>query len=103
MPAWLALGRFELERGDLVNGRIALRKVLELDPRNRTVPLLIAVEQGTTVPANRSATATGTPLVAVVGQTPATAKVFADQLKAAGLPVPEDLARLAARAPARSR
>ena len=99
VPAWLALGRFELERGDLMNGRIALRRVLELDPRNRTVPLLIAVEQGATVPANGSATATGTPLVAVVGQTPATAKAFAEQLEAAGLPVPEELARLAARAP----
>ncbi|MDQ4040900.1 MAG: O-antigen ligase family protein, partial [Actinomycetota bacterium] len=77
VTAWLALGRFSLERGDLVNGRIALRRVLRLDPRNRTVPLLIAVEQLSTVPGNRSATATGTPLVAVVGQTPATAKRFA--------------------------
>jgi O-antigen ligase/polysaccharide polymerase Wzy-like membrane protein/tetratricopeptide repeat protein len=98
VQAWLALARFSLESGDLVNGRIALRKVLALDPRNRTVPLLIAVEQGTTVPANRSATATGTPLVALVGQTPATAKAFADQLRAAGQPVPPELARLAARA-----
>ncbi len=98
VTAWLALARFSLERGDLVNGRIAMRRVLRLDPRNRTVPLLIAVEQATTVPANRSATATGTPLVAIVGQTPATAKRFADELRAAGLPVPEDLARLAAAA-----
>jgi cytochrome c-type biogenesis protein CcmH/NrfG len=98
VQAWLSLVRFELDRGDLPNVRTGLRRVLELDPRNPTVPVLIAVEAGTTVPATRSATATGTPLVAVVGQTPATAKVLVAQLEAAGLPVPDDLRRLAARA-----
>jgi hypothetical protein len=98
VQAWLSLVRFELDRGDLPNVRTGLRRVLELDPRNPTVPVLIAVEAGTTVPATRSATATGTPLVAVVGQTPATAKVLVAQLEAAGLPVPDDLRRLASRA-----
>jgi hypothetical protein len=99
VPAWLALARFELDRGDLQNVRLALRRVLELDPRNRSVPLLIAVEQGTTVPAWRSATATGTPLVAIVAQTPQTAKLYLAQLEAAGKPVPDALRQLAAGAP----
>jgi tetratricopeptide (TPR) repeat protein len=98
VQAWLSLGRFELDRGDLRNARTALRRVVELDPRNATAPVLVASEQWFTVPASRSATATGTPLVAVVGQTPATAKLLVTQLEAAGLPVPGALRRLAARA-----
>lgn len=100
MTAWLTLGRFELERGDLVNVRVALRRVLELDPRNPAVPRLIALEQGTAVPPWESATAIGTPLVAIVGQTPATARLLVAQYEAAGLPVPEDVARIAAGRPA---
>ena len=98
VQAWLNVARFELDRGDLVNVRLALRRVLDLDPRNRVVPVLIAVEQASTAPPWQSATATGTPLVAVVGQTPETAKALADTLREAGLPVPDDLARLARRA-----
>jgi hypothetical protein len=96
--AWLSLVRFELDRGDLANARTALRRVVELDPRNATAPVLVASEQWITVPATGSATATGTPLVAVVGQTPATAKALVAQLEAAGQPVPTDLRRRAARA-----
>jgi hypothetical protein len=69
---WLAVARFEVGRGDAANVYAALRHTLELDPRNRTAPLILASQQLLSVPPASSPTATGTPLVAVVGQTPAT-------------------------------
>jgi hypothetical protein len=73
---WLAVARFEMARGDLANVREALRHVLVLDPRNRTAPIVLGFEQLSTVRPAESATATGTPLVAVVGQTPETRKLL---------------------------
>jgi O-Antigen ligase len=81
MTVWLAVARFEATRGDARNVQIALRRALELDPRNRTAPVLLASEQAFTVPAASSATATGTPLVAVVGQTPATRRLLPQGLQ----------------------
>jgi hypothetical protein len=72
VTVWLAVARFEVGRGDARNVRTALRRALRLDPRNRIAPGLLAAEQYTSVPAGSSATATGTPLPAVVGQTPET-------------------------------
>jgi hypothetical protein len=72
---WLAVARFEVDRGDAANVYAALRHTLELDPRNRTAPLILASQQLLSVPPSASPTATGTPLVAVVGQTPATRRL----------------------------
>jgi hypothetical protein len=101
VPAWVELARLELQRGDLANVPIALRRVRELDPRNGVVPRLIAVQVLTTVPPAGSATATGTPLVAIVGRTRSTAQALKRQYEAAGLPVPPDVARIAAQPPPR--
>ncbi len=76
---WLAVARFELDRGDAANVRDALRHALELDPRNRTASAVLGVEQLSTVRPAASPTATGTPLVAIVGQTPATRGLLAQQ------------------------
>jgi hypothetical protein len=73
---WLAVARFEIARGDAANVRDALRHVLELDPRNRTASAVLGVEQLSTVHPAASPTATGTPLTAVVGQTPATRRLL---------------------------
>jgi hypothetical protein len=81
---WLAVARYEVRQGDTVNVRVALRHALVLDPRNRTAPSLLNSAQVIAAPPGASATATGTPLVAVVGQTPATRA----QLRRQGLPIP---------------
>ena len=74
---WLTVARFELDRGDARNVRDALRHALELDPHNRTASSVLGVEQLSTVRPSASPTATGTPLVAIVGQTPATRRLLA--------------------------
>jgi O-antigen ligase len=79
VTVWTAVARFELARGDTRNLRFVVRRLLELDPRNRMASLVLALEQVTSVPAAGSATATGTPLVAVFGQTPATRRLLEQQ------------------------
>jgi tetratricopeptide (TPR) repeat protein len=70
VEVWLTLSQFEAYRGDLPNARTALARALALDPRNRLGPYLIATQEKLTAPAATSATATGTPLVAFVGEVP---------------------------------
>jgi hypothetical protein len=65
---WLAIASFEAARGDRRNALTALARVLVLDPRNRGAPFLVASQDLIEAPANASATATGTPLVAYAGQ-----------------------------------
>jgi cytochrome c-type biogenesis protein CcmH/NrfG len=77
LVVWLAVARFELERGDAANVRDAMRHALRLDPRNRAASAILGVEQLSSVRPGASPTATGTPLVAVVGQTPATRGLLA--------------------------
>jgi hypothetical protein len=70
VAAWMALARFELTRGNQRALRTALSRALELDPNNQAAPSLLGLSELVTAPAALSATATGTPLVAVVGETP---------------------------------
>jgi hypothetical protein len=65
--AWYGLASAELVRGDLANVGYALGRGVELDPRNRAAPLIVALRNAALSPPSDSATATGTPLVAVVG------------------------------------
>jgi len=93
---WLAVARFEVQQGDAINVREALRHVLVLDPRNRTAPILLTSEELTSTPPGSSATATGTPLVAVFGATPETRR----QLQKLGLPLPGNLKSFSSSSPA---
>jgi hypothetical protein len=67
---WLSIASFEAGRGDRRNVQIALARALELDPRNRVAPYLVAAQELVTAPYAASATATGTPLVAYAGSGP---------------------------------
>ncbi len=79
LEVWLAVTRFELRRGDAANVRIALGRVLDLDPRNAAAPALLASQEISVADPASSPTAAGTPLVAVVGQTPETRRLLAAQ------------------------
>ena len=66
--AWLRLAVHELSLGDLVNFSSAIRRSRELDPYNRFAQTLLISESIASVPPQSSPTATGTPLVTVLGQ-----------------------------------
>jgi hypothetical protein len=70
VEVWLTLSQFEAFRGDLRNAQAALNRALALDPRSRLGPLVLAAQDRLAAPPAASATATGTPLVAYVGQAP---------------------------------
>ena len=68
---WLSLAIVEFQRGDLINVGIALDRISRLDPRNLGALVLAATRGQVDSPANDSATAIGTPLLAIVPGAPA--------------------------------